>query len=406
VFISYCIAIILLKMQQPFVLSSPEFTGMLKILLLLSGLLLFSPQPNELPQTGKGQQKAIAVLQQQIVADSLDFKIGQLIIFGFYGTAINKNDAVYKGVAEGKVGSILIYGRNLAAKKSADSLIKLINGFQNVAPFPLFISIDQEGGIVNRLKPELGFPKMPSAQWLGNKDNEDTTKFYADNIGYTLSRLGINLNYAPVLDVYNPNCPVMGARERCFAKDPAIITKHAGITINSHHYFGVKTVVKHFPGHGNSLADSHFGIADVTKTWVQDELTPYRNLIQSGQVDAVMTAHIVNGKLDPSKLPATLSKKIMTGILRDSLGFKGVIFSDDMMMQAISAQYSIEDALFKALDAGVDVLMFSNNIKGVKDYSPNSIHATIKKLVVTGRISAEQIEASYKRVMALKMRQF
>jgi beta-N-acetylhexosaminidase len=380
--------------------------SMMKVILFLSGLILFSPQPNEQLKTTNPAKKIVAELQQKLAEDSLDFKIGQLIIFGFYGTAINKNDAVYKAVAEGKVGSILLYGRNLSAKKSADSLIKLINGFQKAAPFPLFISIDQEGGIVNRLKPELGFPKMPSAQWLGNQNNADTTKFYADNIGYTLSRLGINLNYAPVLDVYNPNCPVLGARERCFAKDPSTITKHAGITINSHHYFGVKTVVKHFPGHGNSLTDSHFGIADVTKTWVPDELIPYRNLIESGQVDAVMTAHIVNGKLDPSKLPATLSKKIMTGILRDSLGFKGVIFSDDMMMQAISAQYSIEDALFKALDAGVDVLMFSNNIKGVKDYSPNSIHATIKKLVSTGKISAEQIDASYKRVMALKMRQF
>ncbi len=374
----------------------------MKILFLLLSLFCFTSLQKK--PLNKTTHKKKQVLKSEI--DSLDFKIGQLIIFGFYGTAPNENEAVYKAVKAGKVGSILIYGRNLSTKKTADSLKQLINRFQAAAPYPLFISIDQEGGIVNRLKPELGFPKMPSAQWLGTINNADTTKFYADNIGYTLSRLGINLNYAPVLDVYNPNCPVLGARERCFAKDPAVITTHAGITINSHHYFGVKTVVKHFPGHGNSLADSHLGVADVTKTWVKEELIPYKNLIEQNLVDAVMTAHIVNGKLDASLLPATLSKKIMTGLLRDSLGFKGVIFSDDMMMQAISAQYGIEDAVFKSMDAGVDVLMFSNNIRGVGNYSPDNIHAIMKKLVLSGRISAAQIENSYRRVMNLKTKTF
>jgi beta-N-acetylhexosaminidase len=376
----------------------------MKILLLLFSLLSFAPQQKKVQHVKKNHSPKKVVLKSEI--DSLDFKIGQLIIFGFYGTSANENEAVFKAVKTGKVGSILIYGRNLSVKRTADSLKILINRFQLAAPYPLFISIDQEGGLVNRLKPELGFPQMPSAQWLGTRNNADTTKFYADNIGYSLSRLGINLNYAPVLDVYNPNCPVLGARERCFSKDPAIITKHAGITINSHHYFGVKTVVKHFPGHGNSLADSHLGIADVTKTWVKEELIPYKNLIEKNQVDAVMTAHIVNGKLDASLLPATLSKKIMTGLLRDSLGFKGVIFSDDMMMQAISAQYGIEDAIFKSMDAGVDVLMFSNNIRGVGNYSPDNIHSIMKKLVLTGRISTAQIEASYRRVMNLKTKTF
>jgi beta-N-acetylhexosaminidase len=244
---------------------------------------------------------------------------------------------------------------------------------------------------------------MPSAKWIGEMNNPDTTRFYADNIARTLSGLGINLNYAPVLDVFNPLCPVLGARQRCYSNDPGIITKHAGITIESHHYFGVKTVVKHFPGHGNSLMDSHLGMTDVTKTWQPYELLPYKNLIEANKIDAIMTAHIINGKLDPSLLPATLSKKILTGLLRDSLGFKGVIFSDDMMMKAIYEQYKLEDAIFKAMKAGVDVLMFSNNIIGVKDYEPANIHAIIKKLVVTGKISIDQVDTSYRRVMTLKM---
>lgn len=378
----------------------------MKFILILIGFLTFSPvrfvKANIQISGNKEIVHNSTSLNNQ--TDSLDIKIGQLIIFGFYGTSVNTNNAVYKAVAEGKVGSILIYSRNLTQTNTAQNLKDLISNFQSASAIPLFISIDQEGGIVNRLKPELGFPKMPSAKWIGKINNPDTTKYYADNIASTLSGLGINLNYAPVLDVFNPNCPVLGARERCYSKDPEMIIKHAGITVERHHFFGVKTVLKHFPGHGNSLTDSHLGITDVTKTWKPFELLPYKHLIASNLADAVMTAHIVNGKLDPTLLPATLSKKIMTGLLREELGFKGVIFSDDMMMKAISDQYKLEDAIFKAMNAGVDVLMFSNNIIGIKDYEPANIHAIIKKLVKNGQLSEEQINTSFNRVMALKMK--
>ncbi len=375
----------------------------MKSILLLLGFLTSN---NTTEKQITATTTTVSTEKKQPAVDSLDIKIGQLIIFGFYGTAINENDPVYKAVKDGKVGSILLYGRNLPTQNTAANLTKMIAGFQQAASIPLFISIDQEGGKVNRLRPELGFSNMPSAEWLGKQNHADTTKKYADTIGSTLQRLGINLNYAPVLDVLNPKCPVLGARERCFSADPAQIALHAGITINSHHTYGVKTVVKHFPGHGNSLADSHLGVADVTKTWKPEELLPYKTLIESGQVDAVMTAHIVNGQLDASLLPATLSKKIMTGILREQLGFQGVIFSDDMQMKAISEQYSLEESILKAMEAGVDVLMFSNNIPGVKAYEPENIHSIIRKLVESGKISEQQIDASFKRVMALKMKQF
>ncbi len=325
-----------------------------------------------------------------------------MIIFGFYGTRVDKNEAVYKAVKEGKVGSILLYRRNISASNTSSQLQKLIKDFQLAAPVSLFVSIDQEGGLVNRFESLPGFPSMPSAFFLGNKNDTETTKYYSDNIAYTLSRLGINLNYAPVLDVYNPDCPVLGVRNRCFSANTDNIIKHAEQVILSHNYFRVHTMVKHFPGHGNSLSDSHFGVADVTNTWKQEELEPYRQLIQKGLVDAVMTAHIVNGKLDESKLPATLSKKIITGILRDSLGFTGPVFSDDMMMQAISSHYGLEESIRLSLEAGVDVLMFSNNIKGISAYSPNNIHKVIKSLVIRGKISESQINDSFQRVMKMK----
>jgi beta-N-acetylhexosaminidase len=144
------------------------------------------------------------------------------------------------------------------------------------------------------------------------------------------------------------------------------------------------------------------GVADVTKTWNWDEITPYKTLIETNMADAIMTAHIVNGKLDQSKLPATLSRPIITGLLRDSLGFKGVIFSDDMQMQAISSHYGLQESILKALQAGVDVLMFSNNIRGVSNYSPDNIHKLIKELVIKGKLSPERIDESFRRVMKMK----
>jgi len=172
--------------------------------------------------------------------------------------------------------------------------------------------------------------------------------------------------------------------------------------VQQHHAYGVGTVLKHFPGHGNSVSDSHLGLTDVSRYWQPYELLPYRQLILNNQADAIMTAHIVNTQLDPSRLPATLSPLILKKLLRDSLHFDGVIFSDDMQMKAISEQYKLEEAIYLALTAGVDVLMFSNNIPGVKDYSPENIHAIIKKLVLEGRIPAGQIDASFNRVMRFK----
>jgi beta-N-acetylhexosaminidase len=336
------------------------------------------------------------------VQPTLETKIGQMIMMGLTGSKVDSADALFKDVTNGRVGGILIYEKHLTPTNTSENLQTLIRTYQAAAPTPLFISIDQEGGVVNRLKTKYGFPHMPSAAYLGRIDNLDTTKYYADNIAYTLSRLGINLNYAPVLDVYMPTNPVLGSRERTYSADPNIIIKHATRTIQSHNYFNVNTVVKHFPGHGSSTADSHLGITDVSKTWKQDELIPYRRLIKKGMVEAVMTAHIVNANLESSKLPATLSKKIMTDLLRKKLKFKGVIFSDDMHMKAISAEYGLEEAIEKAINAGVDVLMFSGNISGIGSSTAGGLVDIVLKLIREGKVSEKRINESYGRIMKMK----
>lgn len=329
-------------------------------------------------------------------------KIGQMILMGLPDNKMDTTSTFYKEVKEGIIGGITMYERHLTAINAAENLKQLISFYQNISTVPLFVAITQEGGQVNRLKPKYGFPPMPSAEYLGKIDNMDSTKFYADNIAYTLSRLGINVNFAPVLDILVPDNPVLGSRERCFSDDNAIIVKQAEQVILSHNYFNVITVVKHFPGHGSSTEDSHLGLTDVSRTWKKSELVPYQNLIKKGLVKAVMTAHIVNTNLDDSKLPATLSKKIITGILRKKLKFNGVIFSDDMNMKAISAEYELKEAIEKTINAGVDVLLFSGSEYGDRKVTGAVIAGTILQLVKEENISEKRINESYERIMKMK----
>lgn len=338
--------------------------------------------------------------------DSLDLKIGQLLIFGFYGNQPSASEPVYNAVKAGKVGNIILYGRNIPTQQTPKQLKEMIEFYQSAAPIPMWVSIDQEGGKVNRLKPELGFPQLASAKQVGSINKKKFTKSNTDSIVQPLVALGINLNYAPVVDVHNPDCPVLGAKERCYSSNPRKVARIASSVIDQHHHYGVLTVLKHFPGHGNSAADSHLGLTDVSKTWKKKELIPYKKLLRKNKVDGIMTAHIVNNQLDEAQLPATLSYKVITKLLRERLGFNGVIFSDDMQMKAISEQYGIEESIKMAFNAGVDVLMFSNNIQGVKDYSPDAIHATIKKLVIENQIDINKINQSFERVMALKQKKW
>ncbi|MFM7486887.1 MAG: glycoside hydrolase family 3 N-terminal domain-containing protein, partial [Cytophagales bacterium] len=161
-------------------------------------------------------------------------------------------------------------------------------------------------------------------------------------------------------------------------------------------------VLKHFPGHGSSTSDTHYGVADVTNTWSERELKPYKILIDSGYVDAVMTAHIVNKNLDKSGNPGTLSQDVLQGILRNRLGYSGVVFSDDMQMEAISKQYGFEQAIIMAIQAGVDIMCFANNVPGSQKRKVELIFATIKDAVAKGTITSNRIDESYRRIMKLK----
>src|SRR3990170_2575926 len=332
--------------------------------------------------------------------DSLDIKIGQMILIGFPGTAVDPK--VLEEIRLGKVGSIIIFEKNIPPTNSFVALKKIIWTYQHAAPIPLFIAIDQEGGKVNRLKDKYGFPKSITAAAMGKAKTLDSVQFYSEATATTLAGLGINMNFGPVVDLAsNPNNPIIARHGRAFSANEDSVVVFAKEFIKQHRKYGVLTSLKHFPGHGSSKDDTHLGIADVTNTWEERELKPYQSLIDSGYVDAVMTSHIVNRKLDKQGNPGTLSADILDGILRKQLKFNGVIFTDDMQMHAITKHYGLEEAIKLAIKGGVDIMTFSNNIQGSDERTVDKVHGIIRGMVKKGVISEARIDESFDRIMKL-----
>lgn len=340
-------------------------------------------------------------------APPLEDMIGQMLLVGFRGMDVTENSPIMQDIRERNLGGVLLFDydvglgipkRNIESPKQVRSLVRKL---KRSADTPLLVAIDVEGGRINRLKPEYGFPDTLSAQALGEKNAPAATRDQGRAIAKTLVRLGITMDLAPVVDLNtNPDNPAIGRLERSFSADPAVVASQAEAFISGLHSKNILSCLKHFPGHGSSYNDSHLGLTDITSTWIRDELVPYEKLIDSGSVDAIMTGHLFNEKLDPV-FPATLSFKTMTGLLRGELGYSGVIISDDMQMKAITDSYGLENGIFLAINAGVDILIFGNNLV----YDPEIVSkavAMVTRMVEEGRLTPQRIEESYERIMTLK----
>ncbi|MCL4859063.1 MAG: glycoside hydrolase family 3, partial [Caldilineaceae bacterium] len=284
---------------------------------------------------------------------------------------------------------------------SPEQVQALVASLQSLAEIPLLVAIDQEGGIISRLRERYGFPPTRSHQALGELNDLAATRQHAGDMAHTLAGLGINLNLAPVVDLnVNPSNPIIAAYERSFGADPQQVTEQARAFIEAHHAAGVRCTLKHFPGHGSSTTDSHEGFVDVTQTWTRQELAPYQALVEAGLADAVMTAHVFNAHLDP-EYPATLSHATITGLLRIELGYDGVVISDDMQMAAIRAHYGYETAIQKTIEAGVDLIAIGNNLVYEEDIVTRTV-SLITRLVESGVLSEARIDESYRRIQRLK----
>jgi beta-N-acetylhexosaminidase len=330
-----------------------------------------------------------------------------MILIGFRGTELSSADSVYKDLKERNIAGVVLFDRDVITGnrsrniENPTQLLQLSSDIISNASTPPIIAVDQEGGLVSRLKESKGFPESVSAEYLGNLDNEDSTRHYARIMAQEFMVVGTNTNFAPVVDVNtNLDNPVIGRLERSFSSDPEEVVEHAGYVLDEYSKEGVLSVLKHFPGHGSSTTDSHLGFTDVTDTWDKKELIPYKELFAQKEIHAVMTAHIFNANID-SVWPATLSEKTINGLLRDSLGFEGVVFSDDMQMDAIRAEYGLETAIQQAINAGVDILIFGNNLVYDEDIAERAVEI-IQKLLREGKVEKETVEKSLARIDSLK----
>ncbi|MYD54904.1 MAG: glycoside hydrolase family 3 protein [Chloroflexi bacterium] len=341
---------------------------------------------------------------------SLEDAVGQMLLIGFRGETLD--DETTALLDEISPGGVILFdydgpsgGEQVRNIVSPEQLKALTADLQEASERPLLIAIDAEGGFVNRLKEDNGFEvQLPSHLTLGAGTPSETESL-ARASARQLSDLGINWNLAPVVDVnVFPESPAIGHWERSFSDNPDAVADHAAAFVRAHHDHDVISTLKHFPGHGSAVGDTHLGVTDVTDSFIREaELAPYRTLIDDGFDDVVMTAHVVNRNLDPSARPATLSRPIVTDLLRGELGFDGVILSDDMQMGAILEQYSLETAAIEAIKAGVDVILIANQNTYDIDHV-RRVKAAIIAAVERGEISRQRIEESVQRILALKRR--
>ena len=337
--------------------------------------------------------------------------IGQLILVGFRGTTVDKGSHIVRDIRDYHIGGVILFeydaptGKHHRNVESPRQLRTLCHNLQGYSSEPLWISIDQEGGRVVRLKSSDGFPPLGSPKQTA-ADGYDSVESAARTASLMLSEAGVNLNFAPCADVdVNPECPIIGRLERSFSSDADVVARCCRIWLDTEARHGVMGCLKHFPGHGSASGDTHSGLVDVTDSWEERELEPYRQLFAQGKVPMVMIAHVINRNID-SLYPASLSRKCVTGLLREQLGFDGLVITDDMAMGAIVKQYGFDEAVALALQAGVDILCLGNNgVSYDADIVPKTVDI-IMRLVKEGKVSAERIHASAERVRTAKRKFF
>lgn len=353
---------------------------------------------------------AIFAVAAAMPADSvLRRQAAAMLMVGFKGDSADASSDVARYVRDLGVRCVVLFDVDLTGSATIGSrnvtsvarLHALTDSIRRFSALPVLIAADQEGGRVARLKPQYGFEPTVSARAMGNSASEDTVRLYAGRMAADLARGGVNLNLAPVVDLHSDLCPVIGRLDRAFSSDPEAVARCAGWAIDEHHKCGIACTLKHFPGHGSATGDSHYGLVDVTDTWHESELVPFMRLIDADLADAIMTAHIYNRSVDP-ELPATLSAPILTGILRQRLGYDGVIITDDMYMDGVISRYDIAEALVLAINAGADLICVGNNIKtGFEPDRPFRLVDMIVDAVKAGKIAPERLASSEARVDAL-----
>jgi len=328
-----------------------------------------------------------------------------LFMVGFAGTSLAPGHWLATAIREQGLGAVILFARRMDGRvqniASPGQLAELTSRLQDLGRGRLLIAVDQEGGRVCRLRAGDGFPATRSAAELAAMDEKEARDALTIQ-ARALADAGINWNLAPVVDLdLNPGNPVIGRWQRSFGRDPDQVVRLARLFVEVHREQGISSCLKHFPGHGSAGRDSHLGFVDVSGCWQQEELLPFARLIASGHADAVMTAHLVNRQLDPEGLPATLSGTMVRDVLRQRLGFSGLVISDDLQMRAITDGWGYEEAVRRCLRAGVDMLLVGNNLLPQEDGLERGVRV-VREMLDRGGSDADCIREHLQRVRAFR----
>ena len=348
----------------------------------------------------------LLALVPQVYAATLEQMAGQMIIVGFEGDGVGDAgvEAVAGELAAGRLGGVMYLKKNVASLAAVREMNAM---FRAAAPeLPPFITLDQEGGAVERLTGDVGFAEVPNAATVAARNTPDEAETLYARMAAAIADEGFSVNFGPVADLdINPNNQIIARFGRSFSADPETVIAYDKAFIAAHRHAGLVTALKHFPGHGSSTADSHEGFVDITRTWSALELEPYRALIAQDMADMVMVGHLYHADYadGDGQTPSSLSPRWIDGVLRDELGFDGVIISDDLEMGAIRDHFSLQQTVTEAVRAGMDILLFSNTAK----YRPGLSNEVLDILLAEAQADpafADRIEESYERIVTLKAR--
>ena len=335
---------------------------------------------------------------------SVEEMAGAMLMVGFQGA--QAPESVREAVAAGRLGGIILFDKGRGGADfynivSPEQVKALTSSLQSVAPRPLLVAVDQEGGKVRRLKTERGFQPLPSAEEMGRMTT-DEVRLLGLRAGREMAALGINVDLAPVVDMrLSAKSPGLGDAGRLFGADADQVTGRALAFADGLWQAGVLPALKHFPGLGSAGEDSHHDLPDVTDSWSRKELLPYEAAFRRGWPGMVLVAHIYHRGMD-EKLPSSLSPAVIEGLLRKNMDWDGVVISDDLQMGAVSGR-SLEERVRLALLAGNDILLFGNYLK-YDERLHERVFQAVLSLVQNGEVSRERLERSWRRIEAMKSR--
>ncbi|HOM01557.1 MAG TPA: glycoside hydrolase family 3 protein [Acetivibrio sp.] len=359
-----------------------------------------SPSPTPLPSAEAFENQQSKIVDDLINSMILEEKVGQIFIVAFRKSKLSQplkvmNNSTKNQIQKFNPGGVILFSENIDTIPQTQ---KLIRDMQEVSKIPMFIAVDEEGGRIARIgnNAKMHSTQIPSAYTIGLANDPELAYQAGKILGTELSSLGFNMNFAPVADVNtNPDNPVIG--DRSFGSDPYKVAVMVQEMSRGMQEQNVCTVLKHFPGHGDTSYDSHLGQVVIThdiERLRQIELIPFEKGILSG-ADGVMTAHIKLPNITGNGLPATLSEEILTGVLRNELKHEKLIITDAMEMKAISSYWSSAEAAVMAFKAGADIILMPESLE--------EAYNGILEAVKNGEITEERLNESLKRIFTVKL---